>query len=289
MKKIPIPQSANPEEKKELEELLGNIKRVIKIRYIIVGGFALLFLILKLVGMYPLAGVTIILLFLLLALVGICDLLLRKTKLKKTVTKASTSYFILQIIEATLILIALHISGVIPFIGALVLTLILVVSYFSYTRRKYYLAVTIFYVFSYVVVVTFEYLGIIVAEGILNIGTNIARNQGVFILSLTTGTALLITIFLTIDTFSKRLRASLGVLSQKEKELEEAKGVLEIKVKARTKELEEERASLEEKVKERTKELQGKVEELEKFQKIAVGRELKMVELKKEIKELKKR
>jgi len=45
--------------------------------------------------------------------------------------------------------------------------------------------------------------------------------------------------------------------------------------------------NLEKKVKERTKELQEKVEELEKFHKLTVGRELKMIELKKEIKKLK--
>ena len=47
------------------------------------------------------------------------------------------------------------------------------------------------------------------------------------------------------------------------------------------------RESLEEQVKERTKELREKIWELEKFQKIAVGRELKMVELKEEIKKIK--
>jgi len=45
--------------------------------------------------------------------------------------------------------------------------------------------------------------------------------------------------------------------------------------------------SLEEQVKERTKELQDKIRELEKFQKITVGRELKMIELKKKIERLK--
>lgn len=45
---------------------------------------------------------------------------------------------------------------------------------------------------------------------------------------------------------------------------------------------------LEEKVKERTQELQEKIEELERFQRLAVGRELKMVELKAGIEKLKK-
>jgi PAS domain S-box-containing protein len=45
---------------------------------------------------------------------------------------------------------------------------------------------------------------------------------------------------------------------------------------------------LEDQVKERTRELQARVEELERFHKLAVGRELKMIELKKEIQALKK-
>ncbi|MBL7150168.1 MAG: hypothetical protein ISS84_00860 [Candidatus Pacebacteria bacterium] len=76
-------------------------------------------------------------------------------------------------------------------------------------------------------------------------------------------------------------------VKEKTKELEEARTILEIKVKARTRELEELARRLDEKVKEKTKELQERVEELEKFQRLTVGRELKMIELKKEIKKLK--
>lgn len=49
------------------------------------------------------------------------------------------------------------------------------------------------------------------------------------------------------------------------------------------------REELEDKVKKRTKELQEKVEELENFHKLAVGRELKMIALKEEIEKLKKK
>ena len=49
------------------------------------------------------------------------------------------------------------------------------------------------------------------------------------------------------------------------------------------------RESLEEQVKERTKELQEKIDELERFYHLAVGRELKMIELKEEIEKLKGR
>lgn len=72
-----------------------------------------------------------------------------------------------------------------------------------------------------------------------------------------------------------------------ERAKKETESVSEIKIKARTKELEELAKGLEDKVRERTKELQEKIEELEKFNQLAIGRELKMVELKEEIKKLK--
>lgn len=83
-------------------------------------------------------------------------------------------------------------------------------------------------------------------------------------------------------------------VKERTRELEEAKAGLEIKVTERTAELEKERASLEEKVKDRTRELESakagleeKVAELEEFHDLTVGRELKMIELEKEIESLK--
>lgn len=70
--------------------------------------------------------------------------------------------------------------------------------------------------------------------------------------------------------------------------LEKEKNILEVKVKERTRELEELTKRQEEMIRERTKELQEKIEELENFRKIAVGREVKMIELKEEIEKLKR-
>lgn len=88
---------------------------------------------------------------------------------------------------------------------------------------------------------------------------------------------------------TKELEAKTRELEKTKKELEEAKTVLEIKVRARTRELRELNETLEEKVQIRTKELQDKVDELNKWYKLTVGRELKMIELKKEIEKLRKK
>jgi C4-dicarboxylate-specific signal transduction histidine kinase len=69
----------------------------------------------------------------------------------------------------------------------------------------------------------------------------------------------------------------------------EVEAVLEIRTKARTRELSELAGSLEGKVKERTAELQKRIDELEKFHQLTVGRELKMIELKEKIRDFEKK
>jgi methyl-accepting chemotaxis protein len=89
---------------------------------------------------------------------------------------------------------------------------------------------------------------------------------------------------------TKALETTVAELKQTTFELAAAKTGLEKKVAERTEELEKERASLEEKVKERTKDLEAakgdlekNVAELKEFHDLTVGRELRMIELEKEI------
>jgi len=93
---------------------------------------------------------------------------------------------------------------------------------------------------------------------------------------------------------SQKLNETAQKVSNYRQALEDEKASLKIRVKARTKELEELNMGLEGRVEERTielqrarDELQERVKELEKWRRLTVGRELKMVELKKKIKDLK--
>ena len=91
-----------------------------------------------------------------------------------------------------------------------------------------------------------------------------------------------------IGELTEEFNVMIKELKAAKEALESERTVLEIKVKARTRQLEELAQGLDERVKEKTKELQERVAELEKFHKLTVGRELKMIELKEELEKLKK-
>lgn len=91
-----------------------------------------------------------------------------------------------------------------------------------------------------------------------------------------------------LTQLGKEFNFMIEQLKKAKDQLEEEKKVLEIKVRARTRELEELAQNLDKQVKERTKELQERVDQLERFHRLTVGREMKMVELKEKISQLEK-
>jgi len=99
-----------------------------------------------------------------------------------------------------------------------------------------------------------------------------------------------------IESLAQEFNLMIEKLEISRQQVEEAKAILEVKVEARTKELAELNRELEGRVKERTKNLLKRLEELEEYQQLNTGRDLRVAELnreikglKEEIKELKKR
>lgn len=71
--------------------------------------------------------------------------------------------------------------------------------------------------------------------------------------------------------------------------MEESKKVQGIQVKAKTRQLKEQAETLGEENIEKTRALRERLKELEKFHRLTVGRELKMIMLKKEVKKMEAR
>ena len=116
--------------------------------------------------------------------------------------------------------------------------------------------------------------------GILNLGPKLSGD------AFTNMDLTLLTTLTNQTTIAVKNAELIEDLRKSKKALEETGKVLEIKVRARTRELQELAQGLEDKVKQRTKELQERIKELEKFRRLTVGRELKMVELKRKIRKM---
>jgi bacterioferritin (cytochrome b1) len=134
--------------------------------------------------------------------------------------------------------------------------------------------------------------GVIIEQNSSELEVPLKKAQRIIAVFLITGLAvigLLAWLVLTIKKTDRDLIEKDLALEKKTKELEGAKAVLEKRVKVRTKELQELTEGQEETIAKRTKEIEERAEDLEKFHHLAVGRELKMVEMKKELQKLKEK
>lgn len=268
----------------ELKELISHIQKNTQVRYFIFGSFLLLELLLKWRN-FAVPWIIIGLVALLLVLNFFNQYLFKK--LKPTVKNLSRAYLSFQAVEVIVILATIHFFGAVAFGGMAALMVYVIFCYFGFTRRTYPRIITLICAVGFVTLASLEHYGILEYHDLQNLGVNVMQNKGLFLLTTSFMVGFLICIAVYGDIFSKKFRETINSLTRKETELTEARAVLEIKVEAKTRELRELAKGLEDEVKRRTKELQERLEELEKIHKLAVGRELKMIELKKEIKKLK--
>ena len=218
------------------------------------------------------------------------------------IDRAHFRFFIIHILILTMIV---HYLGGIESFVPLSYSAIIIYSVFLLSEKRSFI-ITFLSILSFSTLVALEYFNIIPHVAPFGITGVYKDPYQIFSRVLTISITFILSV-LVANRYSKiikkqssdilitqaKLEKTNKDLKQKVKELEntraileDIKGTLEVKVRARVKELEELTQSLEEKVKRRTKEIQKKVQELEKFQKFAVGRELKMIELKKKIKEM---
>lgn len=219
-------------------------------------------------------------------------LLTKKVKNTRQMEDISMAYFVANLLLYTAII---HYSGGIEWVGVFIYFFIIVEASIVLPKRRS-LLITLAAIAFYSFLGVSEYFGVIPHHKFFISGTELYQNASylAFVIIACAVAGFSYITFITNNYSSVFRKISNTLAKERERlvgvqvQLEESKATLEIKVEARTKELTELTDHLEEQVKQRTKQLQSKVQELEKFQKFAVGREIKMVELKKEISKLKK-
>lgn len=191
------------------------------------------------------------------------------------------------LIELTLITLIVYLTGGVEWIGVIFLLFPVVYASIVLPRKRALLVCALTGTY-YTILAVLSYFNIIPFYSYWDLGVNLYQDSNYVITNILLATATFYSIGIAANLFTDLFKKRTLELGKIRGELEEERATLEVKIKARTEELEFFTKELEGKVRERTEKLEEKMEELEKFNKLAVGRELKMVELKEEVEKLKK-
>jgi len=191
------------------------------------------------------------------------------------------------LVELTLITLIVYLAGGVEWIGVIFLLFPVVYASIVLPRKRALLVCALAGTY-YTILAVLSYFNIIPFYSYWDLGVNLYQDPNYVITNILLATAAFYSIGIAANLFTDLFKKRTLELGKIRGELEEERATLEVKVKARTKELENLTKDLGVKVQQRTKKLEEKMGELEKFNKLAVGRELKMIELKEEVEKLKK-
>ena len=276
----------------ETKDLLDKVFKSLVSRLIVIPSFFFLFLPFSLLGMVNITN-TFYLLLVIIWLCALALLFIYKKWSNVSYNLLLKSFLAYTVLDLALVTIVIYYGGGITWLASIVYSYYIIFSFIVYSKIPAYFILSCSVVFM-LAVTTLTYLEIIPFRQVFPLGPEIYKNKNFVIVT----SLFIIGSFYWIgyysNIFSNFLKEKVKEVNLVKSQLETEKGMLEIKVAERTKEIQEERESLEKKVGERTEELQAekeelrkKIAELEKFHKVAVGRELAMVDLKKEINILK--
>jgi len=279
--------------KEELEQLLGNISKDNRIKLVIFGIVLIITFSLKMAALkvsWSIIGVAAFLFFLNV----LSEFLARKVWANQNIGEVTQGYFIFQTVELMAFLILIYFLGALLFWGIGALIFYITFSFLIFTRKDYPWMIAFFATMIYFAFILLEYLGILPYMNIYHLEKNIIQKPSFLIPTLFSIAGLLITLAIYLDAFLrgrevsfKKLKDKLKRLREREVELGRVKAVLEKQLKAKEKQVEELTIQLKQEKSQREKE-SGRLKQLETFHKLAIERELKMKELKEEIKRLKK-
>ena len=285
-------QEGQQENLDQFQETFAEIKMDIRLTRTTLITFAILALILKFVFKVSIPLYIPEIVFLWALLYFLYGFLIVK---KKNLKELNDFYFRNNVIDLLVLTAIIHFLGGAEWIGAIFYLLTLVLVGIILDKKRTFILGSIA-ILLYSGLVLLEYFQILPHQELFVLKPGLYRDPHFVITQILIIAAFFFFVCESAGTFIEKINQKQKALEEERKkateaykEAKEAKNILEVKVEARTKELANLATEREEIIQERTKELQKKIKELEELQKLFVGRELKMMELKREIKELKSR
>jgi len=275
---------------KNFNEARSELKFSLNLSKRILIGLGLVALLAKIVINLPFSSIVLLLIFGIIILFFIYENLIAKAKNEKDLYNR---YLAIMSLEIILLTVIIHFIGGLQWIGGIFYIFILLMGSTMLPKKKVWVLAPMV-ILSYSTLAILEYLGIISPHYLFYPSLETYQSPLYIVTQIFAISIVCLFIIKSIGDFSELLRrkkeevereGERAIMSYQKSE--EARKVLEEKIKERTSELEQLVAKQEKMVSGRTKELQEKVEELEKFHRLTIGRELKMVELKEKIKKQK--